>query len=75
MKAIYGFLACMWGLILLGGGIAVLLLGPITITGFGEFDAILSSGIKGGTAIILVILWVLVLYKIKNWIFAKQIRT
>ena len=75
MKTIYGFLFSMWILILMGGGIVVTLLGPISITGFSDFDQILSSGIKAGIAIGLVIVWVIVLYKLKNWIFTKQLNS
>ena len=74
MKLIYGFLFTMWILILIGGGIVVTLLAPISVNGFGEFDQVLSSGIKGIIAIFLVVVWVVILYKLKNWIFAKQIR-
>jgi hypothetical protein len=50
----------MWILIIIGGGIAVLVLGPISLSGFGEFIAIILS-----------IIWVLVLNKMKNLIFRK----
>jgi hypothetical protein len=69
------FLFAMWVLILIGGGILVTLLGPITITGYGEFDWIISSSIKAIIALILVVVWVFVLLKIKNWIFRKTIRS
>ena len=75
MNVIYGFLFSMWILILLGGGIVVTILGPISITGFGEFDQILSSGVKGVIAIMLVFAWIVILHKLKNWIFIKQLRS
>ena len=74
-SSIFVFIFAMWLLLLAGGGILVTVLGPISISGFGDFDSILSSGIKAIIAIILVISWVFVLSKIKNWIFQKQIRT
>ena len=74
-SSIFVFIFAMWLLLLAGGGILVTVLGPISISGFGDFDSILSSGIKAIIAIILVIAWVFVLSKIKNWIFQKQIRT
>jgi hypothetical protein len=74
MKFVYLFLFAMWLLILGGGGIVVVLLGPIQISGFGEFDRIITSGVQAVTAVILVIIWVLVLSKIKNWIFNKQLK-
>jgi len=65
----------MWVLILLGGGIVVVVLGPISISGYGEMDWLLSSGIKAVIAIILVIAWILILSKLKNWIFRKEIHS
>lgn len=74
--SIYGFLFGMWVLILIGGGILVNLLGPISITGFSDdLNFFISSGIKAVIAIILVIIWILVLSKMKNWIFKKEIRS
>ena len=70
----FGFLFGMWLLMLFGGGIAVLALGPISITGFGELNDIISSGIKGFIAIVLVVLWIFTLSKLKNKIFQKQIK-
>lgn len=65
----------MWGLILVGGGIAVSILGPFSISGFGEFDLFVTSTIKAIIAIILVILWIYILSKLKNWIFKKKIKS
>jgi len=70
----FGFLFGMWILMLVGGGIAVLALGPISITGFGELNGMISSGIKGIIAIGLVVLWIFTLSKLKNKIFQKQIK-
>ena len=70
----FGFLFSMWLLMLIGGGIAVVILGPISITGFGELNGMISSGIKGLVAIVLVVLWILTLSKLKNKIFQKQIK-
>ncbi len=76
MKAgLYGFLFGMWILIIIGGGIVVTLLGPITITGFGEMNWFIASVIKAVIAIILVVIWILVLSKMKNWIFKKEIKS
>lgn len=70
---LYGFLFAMWILILLGGGILVTILGPISISGFGQFDLFISSIIKAIIAIVLVVVWILILAKLKNWIFRKEI--
>ena len=68
------FLFLMWILILVGGGIVVMLLGPLSISGFGELDWFITSIIKAITAIILVVIWILILLKLKNWIFRKEIK-
>jgi len=72
---LYAFLFGMWLLILLGGGILVVIIGPINISGFGDFDLIINSGIKAIIAVTLVIIWVLILSKLKNWIFRKEIKS
>ena len=64
----------MWGLIILGGGIVVTILGPISISGFGEFDWFVASVIKAVISIVLVVIWILILSKIKNRIFKKEIK-
>jgi hypothetical protein len=63
----------MWILILIGGGIVVTILGPISITGYGDLNWIISSGIKAVIAISLVIIWIFILMKVKNQIFRKEI--
>jgi hypothetical protein len=76
MKAgLFGFLFGMWILILLGGGILVAILGPISVTGFGDLNWFISSVIKAVIAILLVISWILILSKLKNWIFRKEINS
>jgi len=70
-----GFLCAMWMLILVGGGIVVTILGPISISGFGELDWFIGSVIKAIVAIILVVIWILILSKVKNLIFKKEIKS
>ena len=72
---LFGFLFAMWVLMLAGGGIVVTLLGPITLSGFGEFNWLITSIIKTIVAISLVIIWILILLKLKNWIFRKEIKS
>ncbi|QUC64293.1 hypothetical protein NsoK4_07635 [Nitrosopumilus sp. K4] len=72
-SGLFGFLFGMWILILIGGGIVVMILGPISITGFGDLNWFLSSAIKAVIAIILVVIWILILSKLKNWIFKKEV--
>jgi len=74
-SGLFGFLFAMWILILVGGGIVVLILGPISVSGFGEFDLFIGSVIKAIVAIILVVIWILILSKLKNFIFKKEIKS
>lgn len=74
-SSLFGFLFAMWVLMLVGGGIAVILLGPISISGFGESSWFIGSVIKAVIAIILVVMWILILSKLKNWIFKKELRS
>ena len=74
-SGLYGFLFAMWALIILGGGIIVVLLGPFSIQQFGNFHWIIASGIKVTIALILVVIWILILSKLKNWIFKKELNS
>jgi hypothetical protein len=71
-KPIFFYIFVMWALIIGGGGLLVLIIGPLSIHGFGSFDHILDSIVKTIIALILVVLWILLMSKIKNWIFQKQ---
>jgi uncharacterized membrane protein len=71
----YSFIAMMWGLILAGGGVLVLVVAKISIRGFGDdVDFLLSSAIKALVALALVVVWIVILSKLKNRIFQKEIR-
>ena len=74
-SGLYGFLFAMWALRIIGGGIMVVLLGPFTIQQFGEFHWIIASGIKVTIALILVVIWIVILSKLKNWIFKKELNS
>ena len=71
---IFTFIFVMWILMILGGGILILTIAPISISGFGDLDMILSSGLKAITAIILVIIWILILSKMKKTIFHRMLK-
>ena len=73
MSGLYGFLFAMWGLIIIGGGIMVVLLGPFSIQQYGDFHWIIPSGIKVTIALVLVVIWILILSKLKNYIFKKEL--
>ena len=73
-SGLYGFLFAMWGLIIIGGGIVVVLLGPFSIQQFGNFHWLIGSGIKVTVALVLVVIWILILSKLKNYIFKKELK-
>jgi len=71
------FIVSMWLLIIAGGGLLILFTSPISIEGFitvGSLRLYYASMVKAVIAIILVVIWIYVLSKIKNWMFQKQIR-
>ncbi len=71
---IFVFIFIMWMMIIAGGGILISILAPVSIHGFGKYDDFFDSGIKAVIAILLVVVWIFIMLKIKNWIFQKQIR-
>ena len=72
---IYSFIFTMWILMLIGGGLMVLIIGPFSLGSIGDIDPIIVSGIKVGLALVLIFIWVFVLTKIKNWIFKSQVKS
>ena len=72
---IYGFIFSMWILILVGGGLMVLLVGPISFSDYVDIDPLINSGAKIILALFLIFIWVFTLTKVKNWIFKAQIKS
>ena len=72
---IYSFIFTMWILMLIGGGLIVLIIGPFSLSSIGDIDSIIVSGVKVGIALILIFIWVFALTKIKNWIFKSQVKS
>ena len=72
--SIFAFVFAMWVLILVGGGVLVLFIGPTSFEVVYDIEPILNSGLKVLIALILIFIWVFVLTKIKNWIFKRQIK-
>jgi len=72
---IFSFIFAMWVLIIIGGGLMVLFIGPLSFSGFGELDPLVNSCAKVLIAMILIFIWVFALLKIKNWIFRKITKT
>jgi len=70
---IFFYIFVMWLLIIAGGGLLVSIIAHIPIQGFGKLDNLIDSVVKAGIAIMLVVIWILIMSKIKNWIFHKQI--
>ena len=68
---IFSIIFAMWVLILIGGGLMVVFIGPLSFSGAGELDPLINSGAKVLIAMILNFIWVIALLKIKNWIFRK----
>ena len=71
---IFIFIFIMWVMIIVGGGILISIIAPISIHGFGKYDEFFDSGIKAVIAVLLVATWIFIMLKIKNWIFQKQIK-
>ena len=74
-SGLYGFLFAMWSLIIIGGGLMVVLLGPFTIQQFGNFHWLIASGVKVIISLILIVIWILILSKLKNYIFKKELNS
>ncbi len=72
-SSIFAYIFVMWILIIAGGGLLITIIAPVSITGFGAFDHLLDSSIKALIAFLLVVVWIFIVSKIKNWIFHKQI--
>ena len=72
--AIFSFIFVMWILIIIGGGLMVLFVGPLSFSGSGDLDPLINSGFKVLVAMILIFIWVFTLLKIKNWIFRKIVK-
>ena len=68
---LFSFIFAMWVLILIGGGLMVVFIGPLSFAGDGKLDPLINSGAKVRIAMVLIFIWVIALLKIKNWIFRK----
>ena len=69
--SLFSFIFAMWVLIIIGGGLMVLFIGPLSFSGYGESNPLINSGVKVLIAMVLIFIWVFILLKIKNWIFRK----
>ena len=69
--SLFSFIFAMWILIIIGGGVMVLFIGPLSFSGYGDLDPLINSGAKVLIAMVLIFIWVFALLKIKNWMFRK----
>ena len=65
---IYAFLGGMWALMILGGGLAGMVLGPLDL---GPENAGLNPIVKAIAAILMVVLWVGVLVRMMKYILRR----
>jgi len=72
---LFSFIFAMWVLIIIGGGLMVVFIGPLSFSGDGQLNPLINSGVKVLIAMILIFIWVLALLKIKNWIFRKIVNS
>ena len=72
---IYSFIFTMWILMLVGGGLITLIIGPLSLGSIEGIDPIIFSGIKVGLALVLIFVWIFILTKVKNWIFKSQVKS
>jgi type VI protein secretion system component VasK len=70
---IYSFIFVMWVLMLIGGGLVVVFVGPFTLAP--DIDPIITSGVKVIIALFLIFIWLFTLTKVKNWIFKSQVKS
>lgn len=74
---IFSFIFVMWILIIIGGGLLIVLTSIVSIEGYvtsGPLELYYVSIVKAIIAMILVIIWIYVLTKIKNWMFHTKIK-
>ena len=69
--SLFSFIFAMWVLIIIGGGLMVLFIGPLSFSGYGDLNPLINSRVKVIIAMVLIFIWVFALLKIKNWIFRK----
>lgn len=73
MTGLFAFLLAMWVLMLLGGAVAVVILGPFSISGHGSLDPLLTYAAKAAIAVVLISAWVFALSQVKNWMFRRDL--
>ena len=69
----YSFILAMWVLIIIGGGLVVIFVGPLTFST--DVEPIITSGVKVLLTLFLIFIWVFILTKLKNWIFKTEVKS
>ena len=69
---LFSFIFAMWILIIIGGGLMVVFIGPLSFSGDGQLDPLINSGVKVLIAMILIFIWVLALLKLKTGYLEKS---
>ncbi len=70
---IYNFILAMWVLIIIGGGLVVIFVGPLTFST--DVEPIITSGVKVLLTLFLIFIWVFILTKLKDWIFKTEVKS
>ena len=70
---IYSFILAMGVLIIIGGGLVVVFVGPLTFST--DVEPIITSGVKVLLTLFLIFIWVFILTKLKNWIFKTEVKS
>ena len=70
---IYSFIFVMWILMLSGGGLVVVFVGPITFAT--DVEPTITSAVKVLLALFLIFIWVFILTKLKNWVFKTEVKS
>ena len=70
---IYSFILAMWVLIIIGGGLVVVFVGPLTFST--DVEPIITSGVKVLLTLFLIFIWVFILTKLKNWVFKTEVKS
>lgn len=69
----HAFVAVMWAMLLAGGGLFVLVLGPLSAPWPGEGGAVALSALKAAVALAFVAAWVMALSRAKNLMFRRRL--
>ena len=65
----HAFVAIMWAMLIAGGGLFTLVLGPMSAADTDALDAAALSALKAAVAVAFVAAWVAALMKANRWMF------